>query len=135
LQLGAEGLCYKLLFSSFSAFATIIIITMIRRPSTRSRDDPLSLALQPPPFETDEERAARVRDEIRAKEASDKIDEEIKLEKQRLQKANGDVKVFYFNGIARVALFYRGVASITAPFAWPSRVGQIYPTETIPVNV
>ena len=67
---------------------------MLRAPSIRSQDDPLSLALRPPPSETEEERTVRLRYETEAKETSDKIDEEIKLEKQRLQKTKGDVKVF-----------------------------------------
>ena len=66
---------------------------MIRAPSVQSQDDPLTLALRPPPSETDEERELRLKGEAEAKEASDKIDEEIKLERQMLQKAKGDVKV------------------------------------------
>jgi guanine nucleotide-binding protein subunit alpha len=66
---------------------------MIRAPSIHSQDDPLTLALRPPPSETEEEREIRLKEEADAKETSDKIDEEIKQEKQRLQKTRGDVKV------------------------------------------
>jgi guanine nucleotide-binding protein subunit alpha len=66
---------------------------MIRAPSVHSQDDPLTLALRPPSSETDDEREIRLREEAEAKETSDKIDEELKLEKQRLQKAKGDVKL------------------------------------------
>jgi hypothetical protein len=68
---------------------------MIRAPSVHSQDDPLTLALRPPSSETDDEREIRLREEAEAKETSDKIDEELKLEKQRLQKAKGDVKVCF----------------------------------------
>jgi guanine nucleotide-binding protein subunit alpha len=72
---------------------------MIRSSSIRSHDDPLTLALRPPPSETEEEREIRLRREAEAKAASDKIDEEIKLERLKLQKAGGDVKVdFGFGG-------------------------------------
>jgi hypothetical protein len=106
---------------------------MLRAPSIRSQDDPLSLALRPPPSETEEERTVRLKDESEAKEASDKIDEEIKLERQRLQKAKGDVKVsFHLSSVARSR--YLPVASV-APSAWPGRVRQIHAAETIPINV
>jgi hypothetical protein len=107
---------------------------MLRAPSIRSQDDPLSLALRPPPSETEEERSVRLKGETEAKETSDKIDEEIKLEKQRLQKSKGDVKVYFNFEQCRQGARYSPVASV-APSAWPSRVGQIHAAETISINV
>lgn len=68
---------------------------MARASSLMSQDDPLTLALRPPASETEEEREIRLKGEAAAKETSDKIDEELKLERQRLQKSKGDVKVCF----------------------------------------
>lgn len=66
---------------------------MIRTASIHSQDDPLTLAMRPPNSETDGERSARLKSEAEAKWVSEKIDEELKLERQRLQKSKDDVKV------------------------------------------
>ena len=107
---------------------------MIRAPSVHSQDDPLTLALRPPPFETEEERDIRLREEAEAKETSDKIDEDIKLEKQRLQKAKGNVKVYISSrfGTSRVIdLWMLYIASL----AGSGGVGKIHFAETISADV
>ncbi|KAH8092195.1 G-protein alpha subunit [Cristinia sonorae] len=49
-------------------------------------DDPLTLALSPPPNETPEERENRLRDEAEARKISEDIDEEIKAQRLALKK-------------------------------------------------
>lgn len=66
---------------------------MIRTASILSQDDPLTLAMRPPTSETDVEKAARLKTETEAKRISEKIDEDLKQERQRLQKSKDDVKV------------------------------------------
>ena len=61
--------------------------------SVRPDDDPLSAWNDIPSFETDEQRQARLKSEAEAKIISDRIDEELKIEKQKLSKSKGDVKV------------------------------------------
>ena len=65
------------------------------RTSTTLRpdDDPLSVWNEIPTFETDEQQQARLKSEADAKIVSDRIDEELKIEKQKLNKSKGDVKV------------------------------------------
>jgi guanine nucleotide-binding protein alpha-1 subunit len=49
-------------------------------------DDPLWLAIRPPPDETPEQKALRLKREAEAKKISDLIDEQIKLESAQLKK-------------------------------------------------
>lgn len=49
-------------------------------------DDPLSLALQPPPNETPDQRESRLQAEAIARRISNDIDEELKQEKAALKK-------------------------------------------------
>ena len=49
----------------------------------RVDEDPLTLALSPPPNETPEQREKRLREEARAQKISDAIDEEIKAQNQQ----------------------------------------------------
>ena len=56
------------------------------RLPTNESDDPLTRALAPPPNETQEERAVRVKKEIEAQRVSDAIDEAIRQEKNALKK-------------------------------------------------
>ncbi|KAL6302560.1 G-protein alpha subunit [Sparassis latifolia] len=49
-------------------------------------EDPLTLAIAPPPNETVEERERRLRDEEEARKVSDRIDEQIKAERAALKK-------------------------------------------------
>jgi hypothetical protein len=61
----------------------------------RSEDsiDPLSRALQPPANETSEQRAVREAKEAEARRVSDRIDEQIKSEKQATSRGKTQVKV------------------------------------------
>lgn len=55
--------------------------------------DPFAIFTAPPPGETQEEKAAREQRELEAQRVSDRIDEEIKVEKALLKKHRGTVKV------------------------------------------
>jgi hypothetical protein len=46
-------------------------------------EDPLTRAMAPPPDETPEQRISRERNELAARQVSDKIDEQIRNEKVR----------------------------------------------------
>ncbi|KAF9004064.1 guanine nucleotide-binding protein [Cyathus striatus] len=65
----------------------------MRTPSIYSQDDPISQAMKPPPTETDEERAMRLREEDEARRISEQIDEELREERERLKRRKGDVKL------------------------------------------
>jgi hypothetical protein len=62
---------------------------------TRSEDliDPLSRVLEPPANETSEQRAAREAREAEARRVSDRIDEQIRSEKQANSRNRAPVKV------------------------------------------
>ncbi len=66
---------------------------MLRSPSIYSQDDPITEALRPPPTETESERIARIESEAEAKRISEKIDEDLREERERLRRKKGDVKV------------------------------------------
>ncbi|THH16106.1 hypothetical protein EW146_g4480 [Bondarzewia mesenterica] len=69
---------------------------MIRthRPSSLySQDDPLAFVLRPPETETEGDKRARLQAEANAKNISDAIDEELKLEKRKYDKYRQDVKL------------------------------------------
>lgn len=65
----------------------------MRTPSLYSQDDPISAALKPSPSETEAERSARLVREVDAKRVSEQIDEDLRLERERLKRRKGDVKV------------------------------------------
>ncbi|KAG6833403.1 hypothetical protein H0H87_007388 [Tephrocybe sp. NHM501043] len=56
-------------------------------------EDPLTLALAPPPDETPEQRAARESAEAQAKKISDEIDEQIRKEREGDRKKKKPVKL------------------------------------------
>ena len=58
----------------------------MRMLPTNESDDPLTRALAPPPNETPEDRAIRVKKEIEAQRVSDQIDETLKQERNALKK-------------------------------------------------
>ncbi|KAF6760106.1 guanine nucleotide binding protein, alpha subunit [Ephemerocybe angulata] len=66
---------------------------MVSRHKHDSSLDPLSLAIAPPPNETPEERAKRLREEEEAVEVSRRIDAELKLAKVALKKRKDAVQV------------------------------------------
>ena len=84
--------------SSPSSITTCTIFAIMLRTQTRtssiySADDPLALALKPPLSESEIERQNRIDAELEAKRISDKIDEEIRQERESKKKANMEVKV------------------------------------------
>ncbi|KAI5119428.1 hypothetical protein M0805_009879 [Coniferiporia weirii] len=70
-----------------------MIRTQTRTSSIYSADDPLALALRPPPSESEAEREARVAAELEAKRISDRIDEDLRQERERKRRANMQVKL------------------------------------------
>ena len=70
-----------------------MIRTQTRTSSIYSTDDPLSLALKPPPTESEVERQQRIAKELEAKKISDRIDEELRQERELKKKQNMEVKV------------------------------------------
>jgi hypothetical protein len=67
---------------------------MMRTPSIRSQDDPLSIAIRPPASESDVDRQSRLQQEAEARRISEQIDEELRVEREKLRKSRSDVKVF-----------------------------------------
>lgn len=67
-----------------------------RTPSVYSADDPLAAALKVDPNETPMERELRLQAENAAKSTSERIDEELRQERERLKRSKGDVKVSRF---------------------------------------
>jgi hypothetical protein len=65
----------------------------MRTPSLYSQDDPISAALKPPSTESDSERKMRILHEEQARLISEQIDEDLKLDRERLKRAKEDVKV------------------------------------------
>ena len=62
-------------------------------PSLYSQDDPIAQALKPPPGETEAERFARLQSEAEAKRISERIDEDLRQEREQLRRKKADVKV------------------------------------------
>ncbi|KAG2067486.1 guanine nucleotide-binding protein [Suillus decipiens] len=65
----------------------------MRTSSIRSQDDPLSLAIRPPPEESDTDRHIRLQHEAEARRISEQIDEELRFEREKLKKSKTDVKL------------------------------------------
>ena len=65
----------------------------MRTPSVYSQDDPITAALKPSPSETEHERLARLEAEAEAKRISEKIDDDLREERERMKRRKGDVKV------------------------------------------
>ena len=57
----------------------------------RSMDDPLTLAMRPPPNETPEEKATRLAEEEAARQTSAKIDEQLRAERALIRKESRNV--------------------------------------------
>ncbi|KAF8843728.1 guanine nucleotide binding protein, alpha subunit [Paxillus ammoniavirescens] len=66
---------------------------MMRTPSIRSQDDPLSIAIRPPASESDVDRQSRLQQEAEARRISEQIDEELRVEREKLRKSRSDVKL------------------------------------------
>lgn len=69
-------------------------------------DDPLTLALRPPPEETELERRERVAREAEAKLISERIDEELRHEREIAKKRKEDVKVGDFPGRRAISVAF-----------------------------
>ncbi|PCH42467.1 G-protein alpha subunit [Wolfiporia cocos MD-104 SS10] len=73
------------------------MISTSRPPSVHSTTtdagDPLSALLRPPPSESETDKALRLQREAEAKKINDKIDEEIKADRERYKKSKQDVKL------------------------------------------
>jgi len=64
-----------------------------QRPPSSLGDDPFSRAFGPSAYESDYDKHARLEREIEAKRISDRIDDEIRRDRERLKRAKQDVKV------------------------------------------
>lgn len=78
---------------------------MLRTPSIRSQDDPLSKAIRPPPTESETDRQVRLQQEAEARRISEQIDEELRVEREKLKKSKSDVKV---TSIVHVITLFEG---------------------------
>ena len=56
-------------------------------------EDPLTMAMAPPPGETEDQKADRLKREEAARAVSDRIDEELREEKAQLKKKKKPIKV------------------------------------------
>ena len=66
--------------------------------------DPLALAIAPPPDETPEERAARIRKEQHSKAISDSIDQELEAQRQEARRGIKPIKILLL-GASRSLVF------------------------------
>jgi hypothetical protein len=105
----------------------------MRTPSLYSQDDPISEALRPPVTETEAERIARLSAEADAKRISDKIDEDLREERERLRRKKGDVKVGwclpYLLFDAHILTF------LAAPAPWSGGEWEIDPPKAVSTHV
>ena len=73
---------------------TMLTLSNQSRSSIYSADDPLTLIMKPKEPETELERLSRLKSEAEAKQRSDAIDSELRLEREgRRKRAKADVKV------------------------------------------
>jgi len=79
--------------SLLSPSALPVMLRANQRPPSILGDDPFSHALRPSVYESDYEKHSRLEREIEAKRISDRIDDEIRKDKERLKRAKQDVKV------------------------------------------
>ena len=79
--------------SPIPSSALPIMLRANQRPPSILGDDPFSHALKPPAHEPDYEKHARLEREIEAKRISDRIDDEIRRDKERFKRSKQDVKV------------------------------------------
>lgn len=73
--------------------ALSVMLRANQRPPSILGDDPFSYALKPPAHELDYEKHARLEREIEAKRISDRIDDEIRRDRERFKRSKQDVKV------------------------------------------
>lgn len=104
---------------------------LLRTQSLHSQDDPLALALLPPPAETESDRQIRLKQEAEARRVSERIDEELKAERKKLERSKDDVKVCPCGH----SLLARTLTCGKVVTTRPSRVWQVYSAKTIPAHV
>lgn len=80
-------------FSPTTTLPSPVMLRANQRPPSILGDDPFSHALKPPAHELDYEKHARLEREIEAKRISDRIDDEIRRDKERFKRSKQDVKV------------------------------------------
>lgn len=68
-------------------------------------DDPLTLALQPPPDETPEQCAERVAKEREATRVSEEIDKELERELAEKKKKNVEIKILLLGALLLFCVF------------------------------
>ena len=85
--------CYPFLIPKAVTLSFFPTIILMRTPSLYSQDDPITAAMKPPSSETESERNVRLVAEAEAKRISERIDEDLREERERLKKKKGDVKV------------------------------------------
>lgn len=81
-------------------------------------EDPLTLAIAPPPDETPEQRQAREAEEAEAKRISDGIDDQIRLEREQLKKTKKPVKLLLLGTFPNISLELR---SLSCQFSYRSK--------------
>ncbi len=92
--------------------------------SQQDPDDPLSQALQPPPDESPEDRAARIRQQEDASRISKEIDDDIALARKAFERRKKAIKILLL-GPSPVFLSSTRPRSHLFPSAYrPGRVGQ-----------
>jgi len=119
-------------FSPTTTLPSPVMLRANQRPPSILGDDPFSHALKPPAHELDYEKHARLEREIEAKRISDRIDDEIRRDKERFKRSKQDVKV----STQRLVEIPPSNGFATPPPAAlaprPGRVGKVDPPEAIP---
>jgi guanine nucleotide-binding protein alpha-1 subunit len=103
-------------------------MTLVR---SRHEDDPISLALRPPITESVAEREARLQLEAEALRISQRIDEQIRLDREKLKKSKTDIKV----DVKLLLSSCISSSSSTASPPWSSWIWQEHSAETVPAHV
>lgn len=103
------------------------MIRTAKPPSVHSLDDPLSAILRPSPSESEQDRRERLKQEAEAKKISERIDEELNLDRERFKKHKQDVKVRWLDIGATMGHSTPGLALIS----WTSRIRKIHSAEAV----
>ena len=82
------------------------------RLERRNSDDPLTLAMAPPPNETEEEKAARLHEEAEAKRISDLIDEELNRQRQAERRGPKPVKLLLLGICLNISIIFVVIAIV-----------------------
>jgi len=71
-------------------------------------EDPLAMAIAPPPDETPEERLVREAAEAEAKRISDEIDEQIARDREQMKKTKRPMKLLLLGALCSANTHWRG---------------------------